>query len=627
MSRLAFAALAALLVLAAAAPSPARADWPETGLLVGTGGGAQTVAGLVPDNLGGVYVAWGHPLFGVLVSHVTVDGVVAPGWPISAAPAAGGSYLGMGPDGADGIALLFTAPPVGDNGQGLRTRDIYALRFAPDGQTPAGWSPAGNTLYTEAYSVMDDLGWEDLRMTRALPWSQGGVVFCVDAFRMPSTSACRMIAVPTSGAAATRWAFGLGMVGNSLYTVDSDSTGGFVVVLTASDQVSVIRYSSSGAVVSQRPVHGGMVTTFGYGLTLWPRQDALVWWTDPDFPGTWYSRLGDNLLPVTGWPGAYQSIPMTPLLADGQGGAFARVNVAGTNYVDRLSLDTPSPVSLWSPAPLPPDHGGTYVGDGQFGYFETWMPSGISTTLRSTHYGADGALRSPWPQDGVLLTSTHLDTWTSPRVVPGGGGTAFVAWEDTRAGNPDVYVQRLADNSPVPTQASLVSAIGYGDRAELEWWLPDPAPGLHVERSRDEGPWEFSGPAVESERGRWRHVDRDVHAEESVGYRLRGFAGVLAGSEAHVRIPERVTFSLRGFVTNPAERTTEVEFALVGDAPARLELLDVAGRVLASRAVTGAGAGRHRTTFADRGPIAPGMAFVRLTEGPHCRVARAVVLR
>lgn len=625
MSRLLLATLvAAILVLA---PAPARADWPETGLAVGAGAGSQTLAGLVPDGLGGVYVAWNDPLFGVLVSHVTVGGTLAPGWPLSAAPAPGGAYLGMGPDGANGIVLLFAAPPVADNGQGLRTRDIYAERFAPDGQTPAGWSPAGNVLYTEAYPTMDDLGWEDLQVTHALPWSQGGVVFCVNAFRIPSTSACRFVAVPTSGAAATRWAFGLGLAGNNVYTVDPDSSGGFVAVVTAMDQVSVKRYSASGALLADRPVHGGFVQTWGYGLTLWPRQDALVWWTDPDFPGTWHSRLGQDLLPVAGWPGAYQAIPMTPLLADGQGGVLARVNVAGTNYVDRFSLDTSSPVSLWSPAPLPTDHGGAYVSDGQAGYFETWMPPGVSTTLRAVHYGADGTLRTPWPLAGVVLTTAHQYTWTSPRVVPGGSGVAFVAWEDTRAGNRDVYVQRLADDAPVPAQASLARAEAFADRVELVWHSAALSEAPEVERSRNAGAWEVAGLAELVERDVMRFVDRDVRADDVVEYRLRAGAEVLTGSSARVLVPRLPALALRGFVTNPARPGTDVAFMLAGGASAKLELIDVAGRVLASRDVTAFGPGAHRTAFEGVRVSAPGVVFVRLNEGSRTKTARAILLR
>ena len=75
------------------------------------------------------------------------------------------------------------------------------------------------------------------------------------------------------------------------------------------DQVSVQRYSATGALLANRPVHNGYVQTWGYGLTLQPRQDALVWWTDPDYPGTWWSRLGDDLLPSAGWLASYVSIP------------------------------------------------------------------------------------------------------------------------------------------------------------------------------------------------------------------------------------------------------------------------------------------------------------------------------
>ncbi|MCC6652123.1 MAG: hypothetical protein IT348_13305, partial [Candidatus Eisenbacteria bacterium] len=59
-----------------------------------------------------------------------------------------------------------------------------------------------------------------------------------------------------------------------------------------------------------------------------------------------------------------------------------------------------------------------------------------------------------------------------------------------------------------------------------------------------------------------------------------------------------VRFALRGFPSNPVTRSgLEVSFALPNGAPAVLDLLDVHGRSVRSRAVGSLGAGEHRVRF------------------------------
>jgi hypothetical protein len=70
-----------------------------------------------------------------------------------------------------------------------------------------------------------------------------------------------------------------------------------------------------------------------------------------------------------------------------------------------------------------------------------------------------------------------------------------------------------------------------------------------------------------------------------------------------------------------------VEFALRDESPARLEMMDVAGRVLASRQVGTLGPGYHSLDLSDGGSVRPGVYFLRLTQhGSEVR-ARAVVVR
>jgi hypothetical protein len=67
-----------------------------------------------------------------------------------------------------------------------------------------------------------------------------------------------------------------------------------------------------------------------------------------------------------------------------------------------------------------------------------------------------------------------------------------------------------------------------------------------------------------------------------------------------------------------------VHFTLPTDAPARLELLDVVGRRIASHEV---GMGQHTLDLGAGHHLAPGLYLVRLTQGANTRTTRVAVLR
>jgi hypothetical protein len=76
---------------------------------------------------------------------------------------------------------------------------------------------------------------------------------------------------------------------------------------------------------------------------------------------------------------------------------------------------------------------------------------------------------------------------------------------------------------------------------------------------------------------------------------------------------------------NPASRSFSVHFVLSGPELSRLELLDLAGRRVASRDV--AGAGEHFERFDNLGALPPGVYLVRLAHGAYTSVARVALVR
>ena len=85
--------------------------------------------------------------------------------------------------------------------------------------------------------------------------------------------------------------------------------------------------------------------------------------------------------------------------------------------------------------------------------------------------------------------------------------------------------------------------------------------------------------------------------------------------------------TIRPPVFNGASGGFRVAFTLVDASPARLELLDVAGRVVLSRDVQGSGPGERAIELAGGGRLAQGIYFLRLRQGTSEARARAAIVR
>jgi hypothetical protein len=113
----------------------------------------------------------------------------------------------------------------------------------------------------------------------------------------------------------------------------------------------------------------------------------------------------------------------------------------------------------------------------------------------------------------------------------------------------------------------------------------------------------------------------DVNGNES-GYALitpDGTVGVGEGGP--------VAFALHGVHPNPTRgNALHVVFALPSGSSARLELLDVSGRQVRSRDVGSLGTGRHTVNLSEGRSVAPGIYWLRLTQGTNQRTMRVAVI-
>jgi len=194
----------------------------------------------------------------------------------------------------------------------------------------------------------------------------------------------------------------------------------------------------------------------------------------------------------------------------------------------------------------------------------------------------------------------------------------------------DVWALSLA-GTPTDVQVALVSADVTAERVRLEWALGGGAgASATVQRRTASTPWQTLGTVSADGTGRIRYEDAAVVPGTRYGYRLGlqdGGSEVAAG-ETWVDVPAAASLALNGVRPNPAAAGgLWVRFVLPNAEPASLELYDVSGRQVESRAVGALGAGEHDLRLDSGAPLAPGVYLLRLTQGARSLTARAVVIR
>jgi Bacterial Ig-like domain (group 3)/FG-GAP-like repeat/FG-GAP repeat len=190
-------------------------------------------------------------------------------------------------------------------------------------------------------------------------------------------------------------------------------------------------------------------------------------------------------------------------------------------------------------------------------------------------------------------------------------------------------VDNLPPVAPSPFTAAYVAGatnLHWGPNSESDLWYYRmyrgsssgfiPAPGNLIATRSDTG-YADVGP-----KGSYYKLSAvDLNGNESL------FATLGPGNTLAVGDGGPVAFALEPMRPNPTRgRNLTIEFALVSDAPARIEMLDVSGRRVISREVGPLGPGRHAIALESDRALPPGLYLVRLTCGPNSRVARVTVV-
>ncbi len=207
------------------------------------------------------------------------------------------------------------------------------------------------------------------------------------------------------------------------------------------------------------------------------------------------------------------------------------------------------------------------------------------------------------------------------RMLVSGGLDQERQWDD---------VWRLQFSSDaVATAIALLSSDVRSDVVTLKWALAgDAATFARLERRDASHDWRTieSGAVSGSSVG---FADRDVVAGARYAYRLTAYSGTETSTskEVWIDLPAGPSFSLAGFSPNPATREARVSFSLTERTPATIEIADVGGRRVASKRIDSPTLGAQTMAIAPEGALAPGLYFVRLTQGAHTLSARGSVMR
>lgn len=319
----------------AGTPAP---GWPANGLPVCVDPDVQQAPQVVPDGLGGVFVAWeiaGPQGPSLYAQHVLADGSLAPGWPV------GGKRMFSADAYADNMAVasdqlggLFVAGslylPVG----GFR---VYVQHVSADGQFDGAWGAAGLPMVSPLLNQSED----DAELAESLP---GSVIVAWNDSRsgtkeayaarvtldgVVATTVSLVAQEASAGRVALAWSAGGDAPGSATVERRGEDTAWRSLASIAPDGSGLLRYEDRDVVPGAR---------YGYRL-VWteaagPRQSAEAWVTVPLADRFALAGATPNPAPRAALRVAYSLAERgaaTLALYDAQGRAVARRAVAGAD--------------------------------------------------------------------------------------------------------------------------------------------------------------------------------------------------------------------------------------------------------------------------------------------------------
>lgn len=642
---------AVILCAVVAVTSAARADWPPEGLKVCRDfcGDAATP---VTDDAGGAFVVWRDYLSGagttdIYMQRITAAGENAPGWLSGELPICteqkSQHYSDFVADGSGGAIVVWSDFR---SEQGPTGPDVFAQRVLADGSLAPGWAVNGMPVakadgYQWAPVAVGDgtggafVSWDNLTGSTynniclqrigadgvpAPGWPQDGMPICV----LPSGQSSPTLVADGMGGVIIAWGDGR----DGVYAA-------YAQRVTADGQ---ILWAENGVRVVLGRAIRNLATDGAGGAYLSCATLAMA--QDQDY---YLQRFTADGTIAPGWPEGGVLVCTAPeeragirMVADGTGGALMawydyrdvsddeifvqRIRPDGLRYpgwpVNGLRL-TDNAVYDNTPDLAPDGLGGAYV---------SWerISAALGQRIVVQHVSGLAQVMAGWPAGGSVTPGT--ETQSFPRVIADGAGGAIVTWNQCCS----VWAQRFVTDGPVAVELSLARVEAEPNRVFLLWQGPGAgALAATVERRGEVEDWITLGPAARDGTDRLRYEDRSVLVGERYAYRLVYADESLEQRtpDVWVEVPPALELALEGFRPNPVVGAPLVAFTLPTAAPARLEVLDVAGRRLLARDVGSLGPGHHTVALNARARWEPGVYLIRLTSAERTLHRRGIVVR
>ena len=269
------------------------------------------------------------------------------------------------------------------------------------------------------------------------------------------------------------------------------------------------------------------------------------------------------------------------------------------------------------------------------------VPNGGTTNTLSILAGRT----SGGQPDGTFATQQAFAAGTQARALASGdfdhdGMADFAVANNAASGK--VSILLASCSSPLPMTLRVTAPAGNeqwitGTQQRLAWTRGAGILAVDIALSHDGGTsWQTLARSVTDTTWTW-NVTGPTTTQARIRVADPAVPGRAAVSDSNfVIIPavplgtggaSPVVMALRGVWPNPVRGTAHVWLTLAGDAPARLELLDLAGRRVRTVELDGLGTGLHRVDLAETRSLRPGLYLVRLSQAGRRATSKLVVTR